>query len=120
MEDSIEQPVVSVFLTVELGSLQGYDDNGSCRSLNGRLTGVHKVLCIDGNIACKRSLDFHWGSDGGFMIHVHSKTGLEMEMHFERFVSWYGRKTAHSSLHRRQHLQFLFEQRSEVYRKPML
>ena len=23
---------------------QGYDENGLCRSLNGRLTGVHKVL----------------------------------------------------------------------------
>ena len=24
---------------------QGYDENGLLRSLNGRLTGVHKVLC---------------------------------------------------------------------------
>ena len=34
---------VSVSSLVELGSFQGYDGNGLCRSLNGRLAGVHKV-----------------------------------------------------------------------------
>ena len=29
---------------VEPGSFQGYDENGLCRSLNGGLTGVQKVL----------------------------------------------------------------------------
>ena len=31
----------------------GYDENGLLRSLNGRLVGVHKVLCIAAEIACK-------------------------------------------------------------------
>ena len=35
---------VSVSFLVELGSFQGYDGNGLCRPLNGRLTGVHKVV----------------------------------------------------------------------------
>ena len=32
---------------------EGYDEKGLCRSLNGRLTGVHKVLFSAGEIACK-------------------------------------------------------------------
>ena len=31
---------------------QGYDENGLLRSLKGRLTGVHKVLCSAADIAC--------------------------------------------------------------------
>ena len=49
---------VSVSSLVELRSFQGYDGNGLCRSLNGRLTGVHKVLCRAGEIACKGRKDF--------------------------------------------------------------
>ena len=30
---------------MELGNFQGYDEYGLLRSLNGRLTGAHKVLC---------------------------------------------------------------------------
>ena len=71
---------------------QGYDENGLCRSLNGRLTAVHKVLCSAGEIACKGRQDFYLGSDGGFVIPVHSNIGHEMRMHFERLVSWNGRK----------------------------
>ena len=63
---------------------QGYDENGLCRSLKGRLTGVQKVLCSAGEIACKGPQDFYFGSDGGFMIPVHSNIGHEMLMHFER------------------------------------
>ena len=92
MEDSIEQPVVNVFLTVELSSFQGYDENSLCRSLNGRLTSVHKVLCSAGDIACKGRQDFYWGSDGGFLIPVCRNIGHDMRMHFYRLVSWYGRK----------------------------
>ena len=51
MEDSIEQPVVNGFLMVELGNFKGFDENGLLRSLNGRLTGVHKVLCSVAEIA---------------------------------------------------------------------
>ena len=32
---------------------QGYDENGLLRSLNGTLTGLHKVLCSAAEIACK-------------------------------------------------------------------
>ena len=32
---------------------QGYDENGLLRSVDGRLTGVHKVLCSAAEIACK-------------------------------------------------------------------
>ena len=31
---------------------EGYDEHGLLRSLNGRLTGVHKVLCSAAEIAC--------------------------------------------------------------------
>ena len=37
---------------------QGYDENGLLRSLNGRLTGLHKVLCSAAEIACKGTTGF--------------------------------------------------------------
>ena len=37
---------------------QGNDENGFLRTLNGRLTGAHKVLCSAGEIACRRRQDF--------------------------------------------------------------
>ena len=49
---------VSVSSLVELRSFQGYDGNGLCRSLNGRLTGVHKVLCRAREIALQRTKRF--------------------------------------------------------------
>ena len=58
--------------------------------LNGRLTGVHKKVVLKKSRAQDDRILF--GSDGGFMIPVHSKIGHEMRMHFERLVSWYGRK----------------------------
>ena len=56
LEDSIEQPVVSVSLMV--WQFQGYDENGLCRPLNKRLTCVHKVLCSAEEIPCKGRHDF--------------------------------------------------------------
>ena len=44
---------------------QGYDENGLLRSLNGRLTGVHKVLCSAAQITCKGRQEFYLGHDGG-------------------------------------------------------
>ena len=38
---------------------QGYDENGLCRPLNGRLTGVRAVLCSAGEVAGKRRQDFY-------------------------------------------------------------
>ena len=68
---------------------QGYDENGLLRSLNGRLTGVHKVLCSAAEIACKGRQNFHFGHDGGYMIPSHSKIGLGMRIQFEKLVNWY-------------------------------
>ena len=45
MEGSIEQTVVKVFLMVDLGNFKVTVKNGLLRSLNGRLVGVHNVLC---------------------------------------------------------------------------
>ena len=67
---------------------QGYDENGLLRSLTGRLTGVHKVLCSAAQIACKGRQDFYLGLDGGYMIPIYSKTGQEMRNHFEKMVNW--------------------------------
>ena len=52
--------------------------NGLLRSLNGRLTGAHKVLCSA-------------GQNGGYMIPIHSKIGQGMRTHFEKLVHWHGK-----------------------------
>ena len=70
---------------------QGYDENGLLRSLNGRLTGAHKVLCSAADIECKEQQDFFVGHDGGYMIPIHSQIGQEMRVHFEKLLSEYGR-----------------------------
>ena len=70
---------------------QGYDENGLLRSLSGRLTGVHKVLCRAAEIACKERQDFYPGHDGSYMIPTHSKIGQEMGIHFEKLVNWHGK-----------------------------
>ena len=48
---------------------KGYDENGLLRSLNGRLTGVHKVLCSAAEIARVGRQDFYLGHDG-YMIPI--------------------------------------------------
>ena len=70
---------------------QGYDENGLLRFVNGRLTGVHKVLCSAAEIACKGRQDFYLGHDGGYMIPIHSKIGQGMRTHFEKLVHWHGK-----------------------------
>ena len=70
---------------------QGYDENGLLRSLNGRLTGVHKVMCSAAEIAWKGRQDFYLGHDGGYMIPIHSKNGQGMRIHFEKLVNWHGK-----------------------------
>ena len=69
----------------------GYDENGLLGSLNGRLTGAHKVFCSAAEIACKGRQDFHLGHDGGYMIPIHSKIGHGMRIHFEKLVNWHGK-----------------------------
>ena len=49
---------------------KGYDENGLLRSLNGRLTGAHKVLCIAAEIARVGRQDFYLGQDDGYMIPI--------------------------------------------------
>ena len=57
---------------------QGYDENGLLRSLNGRLTGVHKVLRSAAEIACTGRQASYFGHDGGYITPIHSKIGQEM------------------------------------------
>ena len=60
---------------------QGYNENGLLRSLNGRLTEVHQVLCSDAEIVCKGQQDFYLGHDGGYVIPIHSKIDQGMRTH---------------------------------------
>ena len=68
---------------------QVYDENGLLGSSNGRLSGVHKILCSAAEIACKGRQDFYLGHDGGYLIPIYSKLGQEMRNHFEKLVNWY-------------------------------
>ena len=68
-----------------------YNEHGLLRSQNGRLTGVHKVLCSAAEIACKGRRDFYLGHVGGYMIPIYSKIGQEIRKHSEKLVSWYGK-----------------------------
>ena len=67
------------------------DENGLLRSLNGRLIGIHKVLCSAAEIACKGRQDFHMEHDGGYMIPIHSQIGQGMRIYFEKLVNSYGK-----------------------------
>ena len=80
---------------------QGYDENGLLRSLNGRLTGVHKVLCSAAETACKGRQDFYLRHDGGYMIPTRSKIGQGMRIHFEKLVKWHGKKNSFQSIPKR-------------------
>ena len=75
MEDSIEQPVVSVFLTVELASFK-VAMKTVCVDLRTEDSLVHTKCCAV--LVKSRAKDV--------------KIGQEMRMHFERLVRWYGRK----------------------------
>ena len=57
------------------GGAWQFDENGLLRSLSGRLTGVHKVLCSAAEIACKGRQDFYLGHDGGYTVPIHSTIG---------------------------------------------
>ena len=95
---------------------QGYDETGLLRSVNGRLTGVHKVLCGAAEIACKGRRDFYLGYDGGYMIPTHSKIGQGMRIHFEKLVNWHGKNELIPVYLEKQHFQFLPEPTSEINR----
>ena len=99
MEDSFEQPVANGFLTV----CSSKDMTGLLRSLNGRLTGVHKVLCSAAEIAHMGRHDFYLGHDGGHMIPIYSKIDQEMRNHFEK-LGWNGKNELFPVLSHRNHL----------------
>ena len=61
---------------------QGYDENGLLRSLNGRLTGVDKVLCSAAEIACKGRQDFYLGHDCGYTIPISQQNWSGNEISF--------------------------------------
>ena len=79
----------------EAWQFQGYDENGLPRSLIGRLTDAHDVLCSTASasasapapgaagIACKEEQDFHVRHNGD-VIPTHSEIGQGMRIHFER------------------------------------
>ena len=82
----------SEHIPIELWSRRrGYDENGLLRSLNGRLTGIHKVYISAAEIACKGRQDFYLGHEGGYMIPIHSKIGHGMRTHLEKLVHRHGK-----------------------------
>ena len=58
MEDSVGIASGECITDVGAWQFQGYDENGLLGSLNGRLIGVHKVLCSAAEFACKGRQDF--------------------------------------------------------------
>ena len=97
MEDSIGLPVVT---DGGAWQFQGYDENGLLRSKNGRLTGVHKVLCSAAEVACKGRQDFYLEHDGGYMILVYSKICQTMRNHLPEIGELVRKERSHSSLSR--------------------
>ena len=91
MKCSVGLPAVNGFLMNELGNSKDTTKNGLLRSLNGRLTVVHKALCSAAEIACKGRQDFYLGHDGGYMIPVHNKIGQGMSIHQFLKMNWHGK-----------------------------
>ena len=83
----------------EAWQFQGFDENGLPRSLSGRLTDAHEVLCSTASapasgaagIACIEQQDFYVRHNCGYMIPTHSKIGQEMRIHFEKLLNEYGK-----------------------------
>ena len=84
---------------------QGYDENGFPRSLSGRLTDAHQVLCSAAasasapasrvaGIAGKKRQNFYVKHNGVYMIPTHSKIGQEMSVQFREIVGWIWKKTS--------------------------
>ena len=66
---------------------RGYDENDLHRFMNGRLIGVHKVLCSAAETVRKGRQDFYLGHDGGILIQIWSRN----ENSFREIGSWYGK-----------------------------
>ena len=97
---------------------KGYDENGLLRSLNGRLTGAHEVLCSAAEIACKGEQDFYFGTRWWYMIPIHTNICQGMRIHLETLVKKGMERTISFPVYldREEHFQFLPEPRSEVCR----
>ena len=85
---------------------QGYYENGLLRSLNGRLTGVHKVLCSAAEISCKGRQDFYHGHDSDLQQNWSSN-----EKSLREIGELVRTEGTHSCPSRKQHFQLLPEQR---------
>ena len=82
--------------------LQGYDENGFPRSLDGRLMDAYEVWNSSASasastqvprvagVACKEQQDFLVKHNAGYMIRTHSKISEKMRVHFEKFFDEYG------------------------------
>ena len=63
---------------------KGYDENGKFRSIGGRLSGVHKVLCSAGAMAERGKQDIYLTDSGGFIVPRESPIGVEIR----RAIQW--------------------------------
>ena len=84
-EDFIERPVEECILDGGAWQFQCNYENGWCRSLNGRPTGVHQVLSSVGEIVCKGPTAVSW-------FQCTSQWARKWRTHFERLVNWNGRE----------------------------
>ena len=109
--------MVSAFLKVELDSFK-VTMKTDCADLCTEDSRVNtKVLCSVGKFACERHQDFNLGSDGGVLKPAQRKKWPGRKDTLRTIGALVRKNTAHSSLHRRQHLQFRITQRNEVNRK---
>ena len=88
---SIEPPVVNATLDGGAWHCQGYDEKWLLPVSERKTHGCTQSFVHCGRNCLQRTSRFFFGSDG-FMMPVHCKVGQEMRIHFERWVSWYGRK----------------------------
>ena len=61
------------------------------RSLNGRLTGAHKMLCSAAEIACKGRQDFHLGHNWFHDPDSQQNWSGNERTHFEKLINWHGK-----------------------------
>ena len=98
--------MVSAFLKVALDSFK-VTMKTDCADLCTEDSRVNtKVLCSVGKFACERHQDFNLGSDGGVLKPAQRKKWPGRKDTLRTIGALVRKNTAHSSLHRRQHLQF--------------
>ena len=102
-EDSVKRPAGLCIPDGGPSQLQGCVENGT-KSISERKTlwCPRCALQCRERFPCKENHFLCLGSDGGFMIPIHSEMGKDMRVQFERLVSWYGRQERVPGLHRGQ------------------